>query len=60
MIQGLVPAGCPGEEVNVVVVRGDVVVVVLAEAVAVDAEKATTRFDDGTNRRPPPMDGVGK
>jgi hypothetical protein len=58
MIQGLAPGGRSVGAEDVVVARGTVVVV--AEAVAVDAEKARTRFDDGANKRPAPMDGVGK
>jgi hypothetical protein len=59
-IQGLVPAGCVVGSEDVVVPRGDVVVVVLAVGASDDARKATTRFDVGAKRRPAPTDGVGK
>jgi hypothetical protein len=50
MIQAFTPAGSLFGAEKVVVVRGDVVVVVLPEAVADEVEKATTRFDDGAKR----------
>ena len=60
MIHELVPVGCADGAEDVVVSRCGVVVVVLASGAAVDAEKATTRSDDGANSRPAPTDGVGK
>ena len=65
MIHALTPVVRPVDGAVVVAVvvdaRGEVVVVVvLAEAGAADVEKATTRFDEGANRRFAPMDGVGK
>ena len=59
MTQGLKPACCPLEAGDDVVARATVVVV-LAGVADVEAEKATTRFDEGANRRPAPTDGVGK